>query len=374
MHVDAVELRRVAMPLVRPFTTSFGTQTTRDVLLVRVEAEGEVGWGECVAITSPMYSPEFTDGAALVLERFLAPAVLEAADVTAAGLDDLVGWVHGHHMAKAALEMALLDVELRLAGTSLAAHLGTTADRVPCGVSVGMEDTVADVVAAVDGYVAEGYRRVKLKVRPGFDLDLLDAVRAAHPDVPLQVDANTAYTLDDLDRLVAMDAHDLLLVEQPFDEDRLGDHARLAAAMATPVCLDESITTEAVCRDAIAMGATSVVNLKAGRVGGVLAARHLAAVCADLDVPVWCGGMVETGIGRAANVALAACPNFSLVGDVSASDRFWARDLVTAPFVMDDGHLPVPTGPGLGVEVDVDVLDDLTIDTLVLTRTGRSHP
>ena len=375
MHVDEVELRRVDLPLVRPFTTSFGTQTSRDVLLVRVQADGVGGWGECVAIASPMYSPEYTDGAARVLERFLVPAVLEADDVTAAGLAGLVGWVHGHHMAKAAMEMALLDAELRLADRSLAQHLGATADRVPCGVSVGMEDRVADVVAAVDAYVAEGYRRVKLKVRPGFDLALLDAVRAAHPDVPLQVDANTAYTLDDLDRLVAMDAHDLLLVEQPFDEDRLGDHARLATAMATPVCLDESITTEAVCRDAITMGATSVVNLKAGRVGGVLAARHLAEVCATLDVPVWCGGMVETGIGRAANVALAACPNFSLVGDVSASDRFWARDLVTQPFVMDDdGHLPVPTGPGLGVEVDPDVLDAVTTDTLVLTRTGGSTP
>lgn len=368
MQVDEVELRRVAMPLVRPFTTSFGTQTARDVLLVRVRtADGVDGWGECVAIDRPVYSDEFTDGAALVLERFLAPAVLRAPDVDAAGFADLVGWVHGHRMARAALEMALLDAQLRGAGRSLADHLGAVTDRVPCGVSVGMEASVDAVVDAVDAYVAEGYRRVKLKVRPGFDLDLLDAVRAAHPDVPLQVDANTAYTLDDLDRLVAMDRHALLLVEQPFAEDRLGDHARLAAAASTPVCLDESITSEAVCRDAIAMGATSVVNLKAGRVGGVLAARHLAEVCADLDVPVWCGGMVETGIGRAANVALAACPNFDLVGDVSASDRFWARDVVTEPFTMVDGHLDVPTGPGLGVEVDAEVLAEVTTDRLVLT-------
>ncbi len=369
MRVEQVELRRVAMPLVAPFTTSFGTQTARDVLLVAVHAEGVTGWGECVAIERPVYSSEFTDGAAQVLEAFLAPPVLEADDATADGFADLVGWVHGHRMAKAALEMALLDAELRLADTSLATRLGAVADRVPCGVSVGMAASVEAVVEAVADYVAQGYRRVKLKVQPGFDLDLLSAVRAAHPTVPLQVDANTAYAIEDLGHLAAFDQFDLLLVEQPFAEDRLGDHARLAQRIATPVCLDESITSEAVCRDAIAMGATSVVNLKAGRVGGLLAARHLAEVCAGFDVPVWCGGMVETGIGRAANVALAACPNFSLVGDVSASDRFWAQDLVTAPFVMDDGHLPVPTGPGLGVEVDHDFLDAHTTDRRLLTRT-----
>lgn len=370
MRVEQVELRRVAMPLVAPFTTSFGTQTSRDVLLVAVQADGVTGWGECVAIDRPVYSSEFTDGAAQVLESFLAPAVLGADDVTAAGFADLVGWVHGHRMAKAALEMALLDAELRLAGVALADRLGATLDRVPCGVSVGMSPSVEAVVDAVDDYVDQRYRRVKLKVQPGFDLDLLAAVREAHPDVPLQVDANTAYTLADADHLAAFDQFGLLLVEQPFAEDRLGDHARLAEQVATPVCLDESITSEAVCRDAIAMGATSVVNLKAGRVGGVLAARHLAEVCHQLGVPVWCGGMVETGIGRAANVALAACPNFSLVGDVSASDRFWAQDLITTPFEMEDGMLEVPTGPGLGVEVDHDVLDHVTTDTHRLTRTA----
>lgn len=369
MRVEQLELRRVAMPLVAPFTTSFGTQTSRDVLLVAVQADGVTGWGECVAIDRPVYSSEYTDGAAHAIASFLAPAVLDADDVTAAGFADLVGWVHGHRMAKAAVEMALLDAELRLAGVSLAERLGATADRVPCGVSVGMAPSVGAVVGAVDDYVDQRYRRVKLKVEPGFDLDLLAAVRDAHPDVPLQVDANTAYTLADADHLAGFDRFDLLLVEQPFAEDRLGDHARLAQRIATPVCLDESITSEAVCRDAIAMGATSVVNLKAGRVGGVLAARHLAAVCEQLDVPVWCGGMVETGIGRAANVALAACPNFSLVGDVSASDRFWAQDVVTTPFVMDDGMLEVPAGPGLGVEVDADFLDHVTTDTRRLTRT-----
>lgn len=368
MQVQQVELRRVAMPLVAPFTTSFGTQTSRDVLLVAVQADGVTGWGECVAIERPVYSSEYTDGATQAVATFLAPAVLDADDVTAAGFADLVGWVHGHRMAKAALEMALLDAELRLAGVSLAERLGATADRVPCGVSVGMAPSVGAVVEAVDDYVDQRYRRVKLKVQPGFDVDLLAAVRDAHPDVPLQVDANTAYTMADADHLAAFDRFGLLLVEQPFAEDRLGDHARLAERIATPVCLDESITSEAVCRDAIAMGATSVVNLKAGRVGGVLAARHLAEVCQQLEVPVWCGGMVETGIGRAANVALAACPNFSLVGDVSASDRFWAQDVVTSPFVMDDGMLDVPTGPGLGVEVDLGFLDHVTTDTHRLTR------
>lgn len=368
MRVEQVELRRVDLPLTTPFTTSFGTQTHRDVLLVRVVADGQVGWGECVAIHSPMYSAEFTDGAQLVLEQFLVPTVLAAGDVTADGFAGLVGHVHGHRMAKAALEMALLDAELRLAGRSMGDRLGAVVDRVPCGVSVGMGATVADVVADVDAYVAAGYRRIKLKIQPGFDVDLVAAVREAHPDVALQVDANAAYTLDDADHLAALDRFRLLLVEQPFAADRLGDHAALARRIETPVCLDESITSEGTCRDAIAIGATSVVNLKPGRVGGVLAARHLADVCADLDVPVWCGGMVETGIGRAANVALAACPNFSLVGDVSASDRFWARDVTTEPFVMEDGHLDVPTGPGLGVEVDTSFLDEVTTGRQVLAR------
>lgn len=367
MNVDELELRRITMPLVHPFTTSFGTQDARDILLVRVRADGVDGWGECVAIHAPVYSSEFTDGAALVLERFLAPRVLAARDVTAASFHDLVAGVHGHRMAKGALEMALLDAELRQAGISLARHLGAVTDRVPCGVSVGMDPTVDEVVAAVDAYVASGYRRIKLKIQPGFDLAVVEAVRSAHPDVPLQVDANTAYTLDDADHLAGLDGFDLLLVEQPFAADRLGDHADLAKRIGTPVCLDESITGEAVCRDAISMGATSVVNIKSGRVGGLLPARRMADVCAGFDVPVWCGGMVETGIGRAANVALAACPNFSLVGDVSASARFWAQDLVTQPFEMVDGHLAVPDGPGLGVEVDHDFLDHITTDHLVLT-------
>jgi len=361
VKLEAVELHRVALPLVAPFRTSFGEITERDFLLVRVVTDAGEGWGECVAFPEPGYSEEYVDGAHDVLQRFLAPRVLAATNVTADGLRALMAPVQGHPMAKAALELAVLDAELRASGTPLGERLGATRTAVDCGVSVGMFP-LAELLDHVDAYVADGYRRVKLKIQPGFDVESVRAVRERHPDVALQVDANTAYTLADghVQALAALDPFDLLLIEQPLAVDDLLGHAELARRVRTPICLDESITSVAVAETAIALGACTIVNIKAGRVGGYLEAVRLHDLCVTHGITVWCGGMLETGIGRAANVALAALPGFTLPGDTSASDRYYARDVVNEPFVLDAGRLAVPTGPGLGVTIDQIRLEGIT--------------
>ncbi|MEU8075663.1 o-succinylbenzoate synthase [Catellatospora citrea] len=368
MKVTGFELRRIAMPLVSPFRTSFGVEHDRDVLLVRaVTEDGAEGWGECVAMSEPLYSSEYVDGAAEVIRRFLVPAVLSLPDADPYLAEVPFAKIKGHPMAKAAVQTALLDAKLRIAGTPLAAHLGAVRDRVPAGVSVGIMDSVPELLEAVEGYLAEGYLRIKLKIRPGWDVAPVRAVRERFGDILLQVDANTAYTLADARHLAKLDPFDLLLMEQPLPEDDIRGHAELARQVRTPICLDESITSARAAADAIALGATSVVNIKPGRVGGYLEARRVHDVCAANGVPVWVGGMLETGIGRAANVALAALPGCVLPGDTSASDRYFRRD-VTAPFVLAEGHLAVPTGPGIGVDPDPDALAEVTTATQWLAR------
>lgn len=360
--IEAIELRRVDLPLVTPFQTSFGTWDHRDILLVRVLAGGVEGWGECVAGTDPTYSPEYTAGAHAVtrdhlLPRLLAAGVRHGADVAAA----LAG-VRGHRMAKAAVEAAVLDAELRAAGRSLAEHLGATVDRVRVGISVGILPTLDDLVETAARHLEEGYARIKIKIGPGWDVEPCRRLRAElGADFGLQVDANAAYTPDDLDRLHALDEFGLLLIEQPFPEERIVDHAALVQAIETPVCLDETIVDEAVCDDVLRLGAADVINIKPGRVGGHLAGRRIHDRCLAAGVPVWHGGMLETGIGRAANLALAALPGFTLPGDISAAGRYWRRDIVTEPAVLEPGGtIRVPTGPGAGVEVDLDVLAGVT--------------
>jgi O-succinylbenzoate synthase len=365
MKVTAIELRRISLPLVSPFRTSFSTQNVKDALLVRIISPDSEGWGECVALADPRYSAEYTDGAQAVIRDHLAPAILKTQELSAAQVATVLAPFKGHPMAKAAIEMGVLDAELRAAGMPLSVYLGAVGDRVPSGVSVGIMDSIPALLEAVGAYVDEGYARIKLKIEPGWDVEPVRAVRAQHPTVPLQVDANTAYTLADARHLARLDPFDLLLIEQPLPEDDLRGHAELARCVQTPICLDESVTSARSAADAIAIGACRVVNIKAGRVGGYLEARRVAAVCAANGVPVWCGGMVETGLGRAANVALAACPEFTMVGDVSGSDRFFARD-ITAPLQMRDGWMSVPTGPGLGVDVVPEVLQAVTTSTDLL--------
>ncbi len=360
MKLLGVELRRIAMPLVAPFRTSFGVEAERDILLVRALGADAEGWGECVAGTSPLYSSEYTDGAHHVLREHLVPPLLVTPEVTAGDVARILAPLKGHRMAKAALEMAVLDAELRARGVSLSEHLGGVRDRVAAGVSVGIAGSIGELCDRVAAYLEDGYVRVKLKIEPGWDVEPVAAVRERFgPDLALQVDANAAYTRADIGHLRALDQFGLVLVEQPFAEEDLRGHAELAAAVNTPLCLAESILSAEVAADAVALGACSIVNIKAGRVGGFLEARAVHDVCAAAGAPVWCGGMLETGLGRAANVALVALPGFTLPGDLSASDRYWAHD-ITTPFVLEDGALAVPTGPGLGVAVDDAAIEQVT--------------
>jgi o-succinylbenzoate synthase len=361
MKITGIELCRVAMPLVAPFRTSFGTETSRDILLVRVVTTDGEGWGECVAMNDPLYSPEYVDGAADVLTRFLVPALTALENPDAAAVNLAFSRFKGHPMAKAALETAVLDAELRAYGQPLARYLGATRASVPCGVSVGIHNSIAELLDAVAGYLAEGYLRIKLKIEPGWDIEPVRAVRERFGDILLQVDANTAYTLADARHLAGLDPFGLLLIEQPLDEDDLRGHAELARILSTPVCLDESITSARAAAAALSLGACQIVNIKPGRVGGYLEARRVHDVCAAHGVPVWCGGMLETGLGRAANLALAALPGFVFPGDTSGSARYYHQD-ITAPFVLADGHLPVPDGPGIGVEPIPDVLASVVKD------------
>lgn len=360
MRLHRAELITVELPLVAPFQTSFSVQTHRDMLLLRVETDAGAGWGECVAMADPLYSPEYRGAAEQVIRDFLLPR-LAGKEISASSVAHLLGPVKGHRMAKAAVETALLDAELRGASMSLASYLGGVVDRVPSGVSVGIMGSVEELLTAVGGYLEEGYLRIKLKIQPGWEVEPVRAVRKEFGDIPLQVDANAAFTTADLRLFQRLDEFDLLLVEQPLEDEDLTDHAWLAERISTPVCLDESVVSAKSAADAIALGACSVVNVKAGRVGGYLEARRVHDLCAAHGVPVWCGGMLESGLGRAANMALAALPNFRLVGDTSASDRFYTTDIITVPFVLDDGYVAVPQGPGLGVEIDPDVLAAVTV-------------
>jgi O-succinylbenzoate synthase len=367
MKLAAVELRRIVLPLVAPFRTSFGIETERDILLVRAVTPDAEGWGECVALAEPVYSAEYVDGAHHVMRHHLVPRLFDVGALSAADVAPTLEPIRGHRMAKAALEMAILDAELRVAGVPLSAHLGAVRDAVDAGVSVGIMPSIPELLDAVTGYLEAGYRRIKIKIQPGWDVAPVRAVRERFgDDLLLQVDANTAYTLADARHLAQLDPFDLLLIEQPLPADDLAGHAALAQLISTPVCLDESIESAHDAAVAISMGACSIINIKPGRVGGYLEARRIHDLCAEQGVPVWCGGMLETGIGRAANVALAALPNFTLPGDTSASDRFYRED-ITTPFVLEDGRLRVPIGPGIGVTPIVDVLDRFTTSTEMVT-------
>ena len=374
VRLGAIELRRIAMPLVSPFRTSFGVERDRDILLVRasVDADGTSvdGWGECVALADPTYSPEYVDGAQHVMVHQLLPRLIASTTgrtFDAADVATILSPFHGHPMAKAAIEMAILDAQLRLADRSFAEHLGATATSIPSGVSVGIHDSVDDLLATVQGYVDDGYVRIKLKIEPGSDIEHVAAVRdLIGPDMPLQVDANTAYQRTDGRHLAALDEFQMLLIEQPLPEADILGHARLADEVETPICLDESLVSASGTADAIELGACEIANIKPGRVGGYLEAVKIHDLCVARDVPVWCGGMVETGIGRAANAGLAALPGFTLPGDISASTRFYARDIVTEPIMVIDGHVAVPTAPGLGFDIDHDFLDSVTTSTIAI--------
>lgn len=358
MTIETIELWRGRIDLVSPFRTSFGTETFRDLLYVRAVGDRNAGWGECVAMATPNYSSEYLENCVQVISRFLLPLI--KGDTTAESFIATVAPIRGNYMSKACVESALLDVQLRDQDISLARFLGATQSRVASGVSVGIQASLGDLVRVVGEYIAQGYLRIKLKIEPGSDIEVVHTVRKEFgDDLLLQVDANAAYTRSDTAHLKQLDAFNLLLIEQPLAEDDLAGHVELARAINTPVCLDESITSLDTARGALDLGACSVINIKPGRVGGYIEAKKIHDLCLARGIPVWCGGMLETGIGRAANLALAALPGFTLPGDTSASARYFARD-ITEPFVLMDGYIDVPTGPGIGVEPLADMLATLT--------------
>jgi O-succinylbenzoate synthase len=367
VRIEKVVLRLVEMPLKFRFRTSFGELTAKRFLLVEAMSEGFSGWGECVAEDGPFFSPETTGSARLILVKFLAPLVLGREVAGAGEFDALAGRVRGNRMAKGALETALRDLFARAEGVSLAESLGGTRTSIEVGVSLGLQPTVAETVAIVEKHVAQGYRRIKLKIEPGADVDRVAAVREAFPGLPLTVDANAAYTLKTSGPLLALDAFRLDYIEQPLHHEDLVDHAELARRLATPICLDESIRSAADAAAAISLGACRVLNVKIGRVGGHGEALRIHDAAFAAGVPLWCGGMLESGVGRAHNIAAATLPGFTKPGDTSSSSRYFEEDIVAPRPEASDGLMPVPEGPGIGVEVRRDVLARFTLETLELS-------
>ncbi len=373
INIRSIELRRISLPLVTPFRTSFSTETHRDILLVRVETDDAVGWGECVSGNEPLYSNEYVEGSQQVMIDHLIPRLFafRSRPMSAHDVAQILRPVKDHRMAKAALEAAILDAQLRENNVSLATHLGSIQELVPSGVSVGIANSLDELVSTVGGYLDEGYARIKLKIEPGWDIEPVRLIRKTFGDhVPLQVDANTAFTREDGPLLAQLDPFNLLLIEQPLPEDDITGHALIARQVGTPICLDESIVSSHVAVDAIERGACSIVNIKAGRVGGYLEAVRIHNVCQQRGVPVWCGGMLETGIGRAMNVALAGLPNFTLTGDISASERFWKQDIVQQPIRLESGQVRLPSGSGAGFEIDGPFLSDVSTSTITLRSEG----
>ncbi len=370
LQIDSITLREIRLPLVEPFRISSGVTTARRILLLElVDADGASTWSECVAGDFPNYSPESIDTATLAIREWLAPRVLgrrfEAPGHVAAALaEDL----RGHEMAQAAIEMGAWALAATKAGQSLSSLLGGSRQRIGTGISIGIQNSPEELADKAEKALAEGYRKIKLKIKPGQDLDYLHAVRERlGPDAPLMADANNAYTLGDVDHLVQLDDLDLVMVEQPLAWDDVARHAELQRRMRTPICLDESITNIARAEDMIRLRAGRIVNIKPGRVAGFTASRAIHDLCEANDIPVWCGGMLESGIGRAYNVALASLPNFTIPGDVSPSNRYWARDIVSPEWTMnDDGWVDVSDGPGLGVEVDRERVEALTVQRQTL--------
>jgi O-succinylbenzoate synthase len=367
MRLEKIELRRIVLPYVAPFETSGWREDANYSVIVRLFADGAEGWGEAPVSSGPWYNEETFATAWVMLRDILAPMALQADLARPEDVDALFGRVRGNRITRSGIEFAAWDLFGKLGGQSLSAMLGGTRATVDVGVSVGVQPTIAALLDVVGGYVDAGYRRVKLKIKPGWDVAPTRAVRERWPDLRLQVDANSIYTLDAADHLAELDAFELLLIEQPLGHDDIFDHAKLQRRLRTPICLDESIVSPEHARWALELGACGVINIKPSRVGGLAPARQIHDMAQAAGVPVWCGGMLETGIGRAANVALASLPNFTLPGDISASDRYFARDVVSNPFTLNaDSTLTVPVAPGAGAELDMEFLDRITVERLTL--------
>ena len=361
MKLERIVLREIRMPLVSYFETSFGRTTDRRIVLVEVQAEGGSGWGEVTAPQHPFYNEETTETAWHILREYIAPRLLGRALRCAEEISGLLGHIRGHNMAKAGVEAAAWDLEARLNSRPLWQHIGGRRQEIPCGVSIGIQNTVEELMERIQRELDAGYQRIKIKIKSGWDVDVVAQVRERFPAIRLMVDANAAYTLADADHLKRLDQYYLMMIEQPLAYYDLLDHARLQQMLQTPICLDECIRNPRLAEQAIELGAARILNVKLGRVGGFAEARRIHDAAQAAGIPVWCGGMLESGIGRAHNIALSTLENFVLPGDVSASQRYWARDIIVPPVaVTPRGTILVSEAPGLGFELDLDYIGAIT--------------
>jgi len=365
MKIESITLYHIRLPLVTPFATSFGSIDHKECILVELHADGFVGYGESAVERDPGYNYETTGTAWHILKDFVAPFIFGQDVVDANDFQRRVAGIRGHFLAKAGVEMALWDLLGKRDGKSLKEMFGCERDKVEVGVSIGIQESASALVRSAEGYVRQGYGRLKIKIKPGRDVEDTSEVRKAFPDIRLQVDANSAYTLETSEALRPLDQLDLLLIEQPLFEDDIWDHRKLQAQFKTPICLDESIVSPRHARYALEMKACRIINIKPGRVGGLSQGLEIHDMCRAQGMPVWCGGMLETGVGRASNLAIASLPGFSLPGDISASDRYFARDITHERFTLNpDSTINVPDAPGLGVTIDEEALQEYTLAKL----------
>jgi len=362
MQIDRLELRLLKLPLVHFFETSFGRIHDKHFIVVRLDGDGVAGYGECVAEQDPYYSADTNETVWHIVSEFIVPRVVGKSFSHPREVFPALKAIRGHNMAKAAVEMAAWDLFARRQQTPLSKVLGGTRDRIASGVSIGIQDSLDQLAEKVKTELAAGYRRIKIKIKPGWDVEAVQTVRSRFGAIPLMVDANAAYTLADAAHLSRLDEFDLMMIEQPLEYDDVMDHAALQRQLKTPICLDESIKNVTIARDAIAAGACRIINIKPGRVGGFAESIRLHDLCASHNIPVWHGGMLESGIGRAANIHLASLANFTLPGDIAASKRYFNPDLIDPPIeVAPDGTIAVPTAPGIGVPIREDRVDAATI-------------
>jgi o-succinylbenzoate synthase len=367
MRLERLTLRELHMNLVAPFQTSVETTTTRRVLLAEAVVDGVTGWGECVAGETPSYSPETTDTAWLIMREHLWPALKEKQFTSAAKVWELLAWVRGHNMAKGAIEAAVWDAEAKARNIPLSQLLGGVRQEISSGVSIGVKASLEELVRAVQVELEAGYQRIKIKIKPGYDLEPVRRLRQEFPRMKLMVDANSAYTLADTNHLKHLDEFYLMMIEQPLGWDDLFSHIELQNQLGTPICLDECIHTEEHAAAAIRLGACRIINIKLGRVGGYTVARRIHDLCQRSSIPVWCGGMLESGIGRAHNIALSILPNFTLPGDITASRRYWAEDIIEPEVtVSSQGTIRVPDGPGIGFAPRLELIEKLSVRKEVL--------
>lgn len=370
MKIQKIVMRKMAMDMKVPFMTSFGITKTKDFTMVELHTKENVGYGDCSAFGKPWYNEETTEGAFEIIKNELAPVLFSHDDIKdAQQFYEETNWIRRNKMARSAVDCALWDLYAKEQGISLSKALGGTRSEVETGVSLGVEKTPDDLLRTIDGYMKQGYHRIKCKIKPGYDIQYIEAVRREFGDITLMVDANSAYTLKDIELFKEIDKYNLLMIEQPLANDDIVDHRHLQSVMNTRICLDESIHSAEDARKAIELGSCKTINIKVARVGGLTEARKVHDVCAEHNIPVWCGGMLDTGIARSHNIAIASLPNYQFPGDIPASDRYWQYDLVTPPTVIDGrAMIPVPTTPGIGFVPVAEIVERFTTEKIEIFR------